>query len=367
MHLIKSRVDYPRAFLQHFPGARVRNNRIQVICPIPSHGHSGRGNPGLSIDLQRGLFHCFSRNEGGDLIRFYELMNGISFPQAVRRLAEDVGISPLDTSIEQDLFPEVHECASAFQSPAELRVALSVYDSFVRACRREDQSEGIQYLAARGISLRTFVDAGITYFPRSAYRRIMGEMKRLFTRAELKQSGLFNEENRLTFYRHRLIFPFYSEGLVVYLQARTTLPGFEPRWHNLRGSVPSLYNVDLLSRLESRAVVYLVEGFTDTLTLMSHRFNAVGIVGAGGLKEEWLPLLGRFKVVALLDNDHAGNANTARYQELFAQRRLTLARVRLNTDVNEYFSTNPAAGLELELMTETALEDPGEARFPSPS
>ena len=354
--MIKGRVDYSRAFLQHFPGARVRNHRVQVICPIPSHGHSGRGHPSLSIDLQRGLFHCFSRDEGGDLIRFYELMNGISFPHAVRLLATDLGLSDLKNSFVRDSASEVFGCGSASQSSAELRVTQSVYDSFVRACRREDQTEGIQYLAARGIGLRAFVDAGLFYFPRSAYRRIMGEMKGLFTSAELQESGLFNEENRLTFYRHRLIFPFYSEGLVVYLQARTTLPGVEPRWHNLRGTVPSLYNVDLLSRLESGAIVYLVEGFTDTLTLMSHRFNAVGIVGAGGFKEEWLPLLGRFQVVALLDDDDAGNANTARYQELFAQRRLRLTRVRLNADVNEYFRANPAAALELALLTESALE-----------
>src|SRR3954451_2324663 len=205
IQLIKSRVDYSRAFLQHFPGARVRNNRVQVICPIPSHGHSGRGHPSLSIDLQRGLFHCFSRDEGGDLIRFYELMNGTSFPHAVRRLATDLGISDLEYSVVRGSASEFFGCGSASQSSAEFRVAHSVYDSFVRACRREDQTEGIQYLAARGIGLRAFVDAGLFYFPRSAYRRLMAEMNRLFTRAELQESGLFNEENRLTFYRHRLI------------------------------------------------------------------------------------------------------------------------------------------------------------------
>ena len=82
---IKSRLDYRSFYLRYCADARTSGSRLQTLCPIPTHSHSGKGHPSLSIDLQRGLFHCFSRDEGGDAIRFYELMRNVSFSQAVRR------------------------------------------------------------------------------------------------------------------------------------------------------------------------------------------------------------------------------------------------------------------------------------------
>ncbi|HKQ51389.1 MAG TPA: CHC2 zinc finger domain-containing protein, partial [Pyrinomonadaceae bacterium] len=76
---IKSRLDYRSFYLGFCPDARPTGSRMQTLCPIPAHGHSGRGHPSLSVDLQRGLFHCFSRDEGGDAIRFYELMRNVPF------------------------------------------------------------------------------------------------------------------------------------------------------------------------------------------------------------------------------------------------------------------------------------------------
>jgi hypothetical protein len=72
----------------------------------------------------------------------------------------------------------------------------------------------------------------------------MRKMQDAFPLEELQRGGLFNARAHLTFYRHRLLFPFRVEGRAIYVQARTTAAGVEPRWHNMRGVVPSLYNVD---------------------------------------------------------------------------------------------------------------------------
>ena len=94
----------------------------------------------------------------------------------------------------------------------------------------------------------------------------------------------------------------------------------------------------------------------DTLTLLAHGFDAVGLVGAGGLKEDWLAPLARFRVVAALDPDAAGRRAAARYRELFAARGLSLASVELPSDVNDFFRQCAVAGLELDLLTEKVLE-----------
>src|SRR5918997_475284 len=90
---IRARIDYRSFFLRYCREARMSGVRFHSRCPIPAHAHSGKGNPSLSIDIQRGLFHCFSRDEGGDAIRFYELMNGVGFVRAVQEMARDLGIT----------------------------------------------------------------------------------------------------------------------------------------------------------------------------------------------------------------------------------------------------------------------------------
>ncbi|MCA1557469.1 MAG: toprim domain-containing protein, partial [Acidobacteria bacterium] len=336
---IKACIDY-RSFYTRYchSQARISQNRLQSLCPIPHHGHSGRGNPSLSVDLERGLFHCFSRDEGGDCIRFYELMHSVGFVQAVNEIAGELKLTAKrsESSLIRRAAPDA-EAAEFQEEPPDANRLSKLCESFLAACRQEDQAEGRNYLARRGIDERSMRRAGVTYFPRRAYRRVMRRMLDEFPLDELKLSGLFNRQAHLTFYRHRLLFPFYVEGRALYLQARTTASGVEPRWHNMRGPVPSLYNMDALQDLTSGEVVYLVEGFTDTLTLLTHRFNAVGLVGAGGLKEEWLSSLGRFNVVAALDPDAAGERAVARYQQMFAARGMRLAQLEISCDVNEFF------------------------------
>jgi DNA primase len=358
---IKTSIDYRSFYTRYCQAqARINANRLQSLCPIPHHAHSGRGSPSLSVDLERGLFHCFSRDEGGDCIRFYELMHNVGFVRAVHAMAEELGLSARSsqTPLIKRAAPDT-EAVEFQDEPIATDRLSAVCEAFLAACRKEEQAEGRNYLARRGIDERSMRRAGVTYFPRRAYRRVMRRMLDEFPLDELQRSGLFNRQAHLTFYRHRLLFPFYVEGRALYLQARTTASGVEPRWHNMRGSVPSLYNMDALGDLNSNEVVYLVEGFTDTLTLLTHGFAAVGLVGAGGMKEEWLAPLGRFSIVAALDPDAAGERAAARYQEMFAARGMRLAQLELPSDVNEFFQHHPTAPLAFKLLTEAALEEQG--------
>jgi DNA primase len=356
---IKSRLDYRSFYLRYCRGdARPTGGRMQTLCPIPTHAHSGQGHPSLSIDLQRGLFHCFSREEGGDAIRFYELMRGVSFSQAVSEMASDLGIGKTaEPPLAFRAAPDRDEALEQQEAePLGEQRMTAICERFLEACRHEEQTEGMSYLARRGIDASTMLRAGLAYFPRRSYRRVMRRMLDAFALDELQRSGLFNEQAHLTFYRHRLLFPFYVEGRAVYLQARTTASGVEPRWHNMRGGVPTLYNQDALSHLPSGEIVYLVEGFTDTLTLAAHGFTAVGLVGAGGFKEEWLAPLARFRVVSALDGDAAGARAAMHYSEMFAARGIVLAQLQLSSDVNDFFQHKPSAALEFALLTEAAIE-----------
>ncbi|HEX8178097.1 MAG TPA: toprim domain-containing protein [Pyrinomonadaceae bacterium] len=354
---IKRVIDYRSFYLRYCPNAHQSGQHLQALCPIPAHGHSGTGHPSLSIDLTRGLFHCFSRDEGGDAITFYQLMHSVTFAAAVREMARELGRNQRSArALALRAAPDPADETAPEPEPLPRERIAAICEAFLNVCRAEDQAEGLNYLARRGIDAHTARRAGLAYFPRRAYRRVMRQMLQTFPLTELQRSGLFNARAHLTFYRHRLLFPFFLAARAVYLQARTTAAGVEPRWHNMRGGVPALYNVDALDALPTEHIVYLVEGFTDTLTLIAHGFAAVGIVGVGGLKSEWLAPLARFRVVSAFDPDAAGRRAADRYEELFAARGLRLARITLPTDVNDFFRYHPAAAVEFELLTEAALE-----------
>src|SRR3954465_7940737 len=260
---VKRRIDYRSFYARYCQDARVSGARLHGLCPIPAHAHTGKGHPSLSVDLQQGLFNCFSRGEGGDAITFYKLMHGVTFARAVRELARELGLDGRKSrpSLASRAEPDPAESDNEAEEPLNPEHVADVCTRFIEVCRAEDQLEGRAYLARRGIDAETARRASVTYFPRRAYRRVMRRMLGGFPVETLRRAGLFNRREHLTFYRHRLLFPFISEGRALYLQARTTAAGVEPRWHNMRGAVPSLYNADSLSRLASNEVVYLVEGF----------------------------------------------------------------------------------------------------------
>lgn len=354
---IKQSIDYRCFYLRYCRNGRCSGQRLQAHCPLPAHMHSGQGQPSLSVNLQQGLFHCFSRGEGGDAIRFYQLMHSVSYWRAVREIAYELGICKVGRQLSLAFRAAPDKPEEHLQlKPLDTERMQAICETFLDVCRCEEQVEGLSYLARRGINAQTAKQAGVTYFPRAAYQRVMRRMLATFALDELQRSGLFNRRSHLTFYRHRLLFPFYVHNRAVYLQARTTAAGVIPRWHNMRGSIPALYNADQLAHLKSGAPVYLVEGFTDSLTLMTHSFAVVGIVGAGGLKEEWLAALDRFQVVAVLDPDAAGRRAAAKYEEMFARRDMQLTRLHLTSDVCDFFRHHSSAALELALITETLLD-----------
>src|ERR1044071_7611384 len=55
---VKRRIDYRAFYLRYCPEARATGARLQSLCPIPAHAHSGRGHPSLSLAPQPGLFNC---------------------------------------------------------------------------------------------------------------------------------------------------------------------------------------------------------------------------------------------------------------------------------------------------------------------
>ncbi|HEX9919732.1 MAG TPA: CHC2 zinc finger domain-containing protein, partial [Pyrinomonadaceae bacterium] len=135
---IKRVIDYRTFYLRYCPHAHPSGGRLQTLCPIPAHAHSGRGHPSLSVDLTRGLFHCFSRDEGGDAIRFYEVMHEVKFGRAVRELARELGLAESSSrvrSLAQRAAPDEVSASGHEPEPLGAERMAAVCETFLAACR----------------------------------------------------------------------------------------------------------------------------------------------------------------------------------------------------------------------------------------
>ena len=148
---VKRRIDYRAFFLRYLSAdARASGARLHALCPVPAHKHSGKGSPSFSADVRRGLFHCFSRGEGGDVFTFYELMHGATFPQAVRALARELGIDANNTrqpSLALDAAPDAEAPGFETLEPIDPDCMSALCEAFLATCRDEEQLDGLSYLA----------------------------------------------------------------------------------------------------------------------------------------------------------------------------------------------------------------------------
>ena len=150
------------------------------------------------------------------------------------------------------------------------------------------------------------------------------------------------------FRRHRLLFPFTWKGEIVDVQGRdveATDKG--DRFRNTGGRNPIPFNAGaLVEAREKGEPVFLCEGATDTLTLAQSGRHAVGIVGTGGFKADWLPAFRGLKVYLAFDADEAGRKAAVAVTKVFFDAGLPAPKV-VNIpagfkDVNELFRGNQA-------------------------
>ena len=140
-----------------------------------------------------------------------------------------------------------------------------------------------------------------------------------------------------------MIFPFVWREQVRFLQGRR-VDAREPKYLSVRRPIPCLYNHDLLDTLAPGEPVVLCEGVIDTLTWLDQGVAAVGILGVGTFKPEWLAALRPFRVLLALDADEPGMRAARALRERFAAAGQSVRQVRLPPgvkDVNELFVNHP--------------------------
>ncbi len=324
-------------------GVRLRGRgRVrQGVCPFHEEGE---GSFTVYGDSER--FYCFGCGAGGDVLDFVQRVEGLSLPEAIRRL--DGAPHPANPSAAKrpTRSPGAGSSRQLQLPPRDPGLLTAAARFYTRELMRHPEGRG--YLAFRGIGLHEALRLGVGYAPGGGLRRHL-ELAG-FGEESLRDSGLFLGRNTERF-AGMIVVPDTGDGLVRWLGGRALEPGAVPRFQAPPGPKPVLG----LGRLgRAPRWVVLTEGLVDWLVLAHWGIPACAALGTRGLERVAGALMGCPQVFLAFDADDAGREATARLAYLLGSRAAAVVLPRGMDDVAELASLATGRDLFLRLLEKAA-------------
>jgi DNA primase len=324
---------FPQAFIDDL---RLQANILQVVqeyVPLKKVGRTYKGlcpfhsekTPSFHVDPEKGFFHCFGCSLGGDVFKFLELHEKLGFQDAVRMLAQKVGLAlPEQSSASGD---------DATRHDAGLREALLKAHEIAAAYFKEQLAgpaggRARQQLADRQVPQATIDELGLGFAPQSREGLKSRLLAQGFTQGLLLQSGLIVQRDTgevVDRFRNRLMVPICRDtGSVIAFGGRAMDAGQVPKYVNspetaIYSKGRTLYGLNFSKgAIRKLGFAVLVEGYFDFAQVF--RTDAAPAVASCGtaLTPQQAQLLRRFttKIVLSFDPDAAGQGAAVRSCEL---------------------------------------------------
>src|SRR5208337_3731230 len=320
---VKQQADIVRIVGEYVKLRKSGTQNFQGLCPF----HQEK-TPSMSVHASRQFFHCFGCGASGDVFNFVQKIENITFPEAVRLIAEKLKIP----------MPKM-----TFSSPEEERQAgmrVGLIEIHERACmffqeqlRKPEAAHAREYLASRGITPAIVAEFRVGFAPDSGF--LLREVLRgQYDEELLRESGLFSwkdkgeeaEKQSTVFYskfRNRVMFPICNEtGKVIAFTGRTLATDEKagPKYLNspetpIYSKSRVLFNLDKAKEaIRKLEYAILVEGQMDCISVYTAGFRNVIASSGTAFTELQARLLGRFSknIVVNFDPDTAGAAAAER-------------------------------------------------------
>ena len=305
---------------------RSQNNVVEVVSQFVSLKKSGSGYSGLCPfhDEKTPSFHvhplkqcyrCFGCNKGGNVFTFLMAMEGLTFPQAVEKLAKRSGVE----LPKESRYLSLKSSEGLFKrEKAALEFASNYFHTLL--IQRKEFLYARKYLAHRGITEKTIAKFQLGVSPPgwNHLREVM--LKQGFTVKEGVNAGLIvlkDGEQSYDRFRNRLMFPIKDpKGQPIGFGARVLDPNDQPKYLNSPESALfskrcTLFGIHENTRgIRLRREAIIVEGYMDVVGLSEQGVdNAVAAMGTALTLEhcQQLKALTR-SVVTIFDPDKAGES-----------------------------------------------------------
>jgi len=332
-YTVKQQADIVRIVGDYIKLKKAGAQNYSGLCPF--HGEKTAS---FSVHATKQFYHCFGCGVSGDVFSFVQKIENITFPEAVRVVAEKLGIA----------IPKVSYNSPAEAKEAKLRtILLDVHEracTFFQEClRRPEGANAREYLAGRGLDEEILKSFRIGFAPDSGFL-LRDRLKGEFDEEVLRESGLFSWKQQesekqaagptasdprpatasmYSKFRNRVMFPIANEtGRVIAFTARTlsTDEKAGPKYLNspetaIYSKSRVLFNLDHAKEaIRKLDYAILVEGQMDCISVFAGGFQNVIASSGTAFTELQAKLLGRFSknVVVNFDPDTAGAKATER-------------------------------------------------------
>ena len=151
------------------------------LCPF----HKEKS-PSFSVHAARQFYHCFGCQASGDVFSFVQKIENITFPEAVRAVAQKLGVP-----MPKQAFSTEAEAKDARLRTALLEIHERACVFFQECLRRPEGARARDYLAGRGLNEETIRQFRIGYAPDSGFL-LRDRLKGEFSEEVLRESGLFS-------------------------------------------------------------------------------------------------------------------------------------------------------------------------------
>ena len=310
------------------------------LCPF----HKEK-TPSFSVHATRQFYHCFGCGVSGDVFKFVQTIENISFPEAVRAVAQKMGVT-----LPKATFNTEAEARDARVRTALLEIHERACALFQENLRRSEGARAREYLSGRGLNDETIRKFRIGFAPDSGFW-LRDRLKSEFSEEVLRGSGLFSwKEDQKALesssphddrrpmaasamyskFRNRVVFPISNDsGRVIAFTGRTlsTDEKAGPKYLNspetaIYSKSRVLFNLDL-AKEGIRALGYsiLVEGQMDCISVYAAGLHNVIASSGTAFTAAQAALLGRYSknVIVNFDPDAAGAKATERTLALLVE------------------------------------------------
>lgn len=318
-------------------GIEVKKHR--ALCPWHcDHNPSLRFN----VNSKKNFCHCFVCGKGGDPITLTMQVENCSFQEACQLLAKEFSI-PLPNNEKPQFVKKIKPKKEIAKIEETIKVSdPELYEWVARRARLSDSARYFLFEERKykedvvqqlGIGAVTYPD------------RLVNALVSHFGEERCIKSGLVKQGKYglyLHFYTPCLVFPYKDmEGHVVNLQSRYLGKKKEvPRFQFIQNAQISIFNLGILKDLKLGEKLFLSEGITDCIALLSSGRKAVAIPSSTLLKEEQLNLLAARDLYMYPDQDEAGEYLFNELQSKLEKRGAMVVRVSLPKgckDFSDYY------------------------------
>lgn len=292
------------------------------LCPFHDDHH-----PSMSISPAKQIFYCFVCHAGGGAIKFVEMYEKISFPDAVRLLAERANIPlPQDNGP-----PERTDGLGKNDLQKVMAFAATFYKGQLATAAGRAAKD---YALKRGLTEESLERFGLGYAPaawdalvQAARRQRIGEDVLLTAglAAKRESGGCYDR------FRNRLMFPIYdADGKVIAFGGRALDPEERAKYLNspqspLFDKSGCLYGLNWSRQgIVASGQAIIVEGYMDAVMPLQCGVNNIVATLGTALTDRHVRLISRYakQVVLLFDADAAGIAASERAMEVFVAQQL---------------------------------------------